>query len=56
MNSIGHLTISITKSVARLAACVLLYIASPVPILQLIAALFGAAELLGILEELVDKR
>jgi len=56
MNSIGHLAISITKSVARLAACVLLYIASPIPTLQMFAVLFGAAELLGILEELVDKR
>ena len=53
MNSLGHLLLSVVKSVLRICACVLgIYSRSVVPL----AWGFMAAEALGILEELVDKR
>lgn len=53
MNSIGHLVISIAKSALRLGACVWCICSRSVVCLALG---FLVAEILGILEELVDKR
>ena len=53
MNSIGHLVISIVKSVLRMGACVWCFCSGMVVPL---AVGFFLAELLGIAEELVDKR
>ena len=51
MNSKGHLYISISKSVIRIAGCIIgVYNIMAIPIC------FGIAELLGVAEELVDKR
>ena len=53
MNSKGHLLISIAKSALRIGACCLsLSSGSPFPL----AMGFLVAEVLGIAEELVDKR
>lgn len=53
MNSKGHLIISITKSSLRIVSCIIsIMIGSFEPLV----IGFGGAELLGILEELVDKR
>lgn len=53
MNSKGHLFISIAKSGLRIISSVLsITLSSFLPL----AIGFGCAELLGILEELVDKR
>ena len=53
MNSIGHLVISIAKSGLRIAACIVSLMNGT---LWPLAAGFLAAEVLGIAEELVDKR
>ena len=53
MNSRGHLLLSIVKSCVRISGCV---IAIATYNWIWIAGLFGAAELLGIAEELVDNR
>ena len=53
MNSKGHLFISIAKSVVRIGACGWALVSGRVIPL---AAGFLAAEVLGIAEELVDKR
>ena len=53
MNSKGHLFISIAKSSLRILSCVLsIALKSFTPL----AFGFGVAEILGVLEELVDKR
>lgn len=53
MNSKGHLFISITKSGLRILSCILsIILKSFTPL----AIGFGVAEILGVLEELVDKR
>ena len=53
MNSIGHLTISIAKSLIRIGACAwCIKTGSVVPL----AIGFLAAEVLGIAEETVDNR
>jgi len=53
MNSIGHLLISILKSAIRIGACIWCIAAKDI---MPMAIGFLAAELLGIMEELVDKR
>lgn len=63
----NHMNISILKSVIRIAACVILCLTSlglaecklngnPISDLFVFTLLFGIAEVLGILEELFDKR
>ena len=53
MNSFGHLVVSLVKSTLRIFACVwCIYSCSVMPL----AIGFLAAEVLGILEELLDKR
>ena len=53
MNSTGHLLVSVAKSILRMGACVwCLYTGTVLPL----AVGFLAAEILGIVEELVDKR
>ena len=53
MNSLGHLLVSIGKSIIRIGACVWsIYAKSAIPL----AWGFMFAEVLGIVEELVDKR
>lgn len=53
MNSTGHLLISIAKSGLRIASCIVSLMHGNV---WPLAAGFLAAEVLGIAEELVDKR
>ena len=53
MNSKGHLFISVSKSIVRIGSCVWSLISGKVTPL---AVGFLGAEVLGILEELVDKR
>ena len=53
MNSIGHLTISVLKSSIRILACIWCIQYGGVAEL---AIGFLAAEVLGIVEEMVDKR
>lgn len=53
MNSKGHLFISIAKSVIRIASCCTAMATDSV---KAIAVGFVAAEILGVAEELVDKR
>lgn len=53
MNSLGHLLVSIGKSIVRIASCgISIHTGTVLPL----AVGFLAAEVLGILEELVDKR
>lgn len=53
MNSMGHLFVSIVKSVLRIGACGwCIHTGTVTPL----AIGFLAAEVLGIVEELVDKR
>jgi hypothetical protein len=53
MNSLGHLTVSIMKSLLRIGACVwCICTGNVIPL----AIGFLAAEVLGIVEELVDER
>jgi len=53
MNSLGHLLISISKSGIRIASCIVSLLHGSV---WPIAIGFLVAEVLGIAEELVDKR
>jgi hypothetical protein len=53
MNSLGHLIISLVKSLIRLLSCGISVINKSV---MPIAIGFALAELLGIMEEAVDKR
>lgn len=53
MNSFGHLIVSISKSILRIGSCVLAYGTDSV---KYLAIGFLIAEILGIAEELVDKR
>lgn len=53
MNSLGHFLVSLGKSILRIGACVWTAITVDVVIL---AIGFVLAEVLGIVEELVDKR
>lgn len=53
MNSLGHLLISIGKSIIRMGSCIWTIVSGTV---LPIAIGFLIAEILGILEELVDKR
>ena len=53
MNSLGHLLISIGKSIIRIGSCIWSICTGAV---LPIAIGFLVAEVLGILEELVDKR
>lgn len=53
MKDKGHFYISLAKSVIRIGGCVLAAIEGS---LVLLCAAFGVAELLGIAEELADKR
>lgn len=53
MNSLGHFLVSLGKSILRIGACVWAAVSKDVVVL---AVGFGIAELLGILEEVVDKR
>lgn len=53
MNSLGHLLISIVKSGLRIAACIVSLMHGTI---WPLAAGFLVAEVLGIAEELVDKR
>ena len=53
MNSIGHLLVSIVKSIIRIVACAFsIHTGTVLPL----AIGFLAAEVLGIAEELVDER
>lgn len=63
----NHMNISLLKSVLRIAACIILCLTSlgvaeckfngnPISDLFVFGLLFGLAEVLGILEELFDKR
>jgi len=53
VNSRGHFWVSTAKSVIRLFGVALTLVTKSVVVL---AVAFGVAELLGIVEELVDKR
>ena len=53
MNSIGHLLTSIAKSVIRIGACIWALCSGTI---MPLAIGFLVAEVLGIAEELVDKR
>ncbi len=53
MNSLGHFLISLVKSLLRIGACVWTGLTGNIVVL---AVGFGIAEILGILEEIVDKR
>ena len=53
MNSKGHLYISLIKSTIRIIGCVSTLVTKDI---VLLAVAFGFAELLGVLEELADKR
>lgn len=53
MNSLGHLVLSVTKSGLRIAACSVSLLHETI---WPLAAGFLVAEILGIAEELVDKR
>lgn len=53
MNSTGHLVISIAKSALRIGSCIYCMATG---LLWPLAAGFLVAEVLGVLEELVDKR
>ena len=53
MNSFGHLTVSIMKSLLRMGACA--WCISTGNVIPLAIGFLGA-EALGIVEELVDKR
>lgn len=53
MNSLGHFLVSLSKSILRIGACIWTVVSGNVVVL---ATGFGIAELLGILEEVVDKR
>jgi hypothetical protein len=53
MKSKGHLLISLIKSVIRIISCVIAYLMHT---WEVIAIGFVIAELLGVIEELVDKR
>lgn len=53
MNSKGHLYISLLKSAIRIIGCVSTLVTKDI---VLLAVAFGFAELLGVLEELADKR
>ena len=53
MGSLGHFLISLGKSVLRIGSCIWVLIS---PSLMVLAIGFGVAEILGIVEELVDKR
>lgn len=55
MNSRGHLIISSIKSMVRIFACILAVFA-PINKLEILAIGLLVAEVLGIFEELVDKR
>lgn len=52
MNDFGHFIISLIKSILRIIGCILAVIYS----IKLGFLLFGIAEILGIAEEIVDKR
>ena len=53
MNSKGHLYISLVKSAIRIIGCMGTLLTGDI---ILLAGSFGFAELLGIMEELADKR
>jgi hypothetical protein len=52
-NSKEHFVTSITKSLIRILGCAVAYITSSV---EVFAIIFALAEILGIVEELVDER
>lgn len=58
MGDKGHFWISIIKSGTRICACIsaLLLLLGPIEKIVCLSIGFGAAEFLGILEEVVDKR
>lgn len=61
MSKLNHMTVSICKSIIRLVACTSLVVRayfnlSVYSALIMFGILFGVAELLGIVEEVVDKR
>lgn len=53
MNSKGHLIVSLVKSSLRIGGCIISLINAS---LEVLCLSFLAAELLGIIEELLDKR
>lgn len=53
MNSYGHLIVSILKSTLRIGSCIYCLVSN---ILWPLAAGFLVAEILGVLEEIVDER
>lgn len=53
MNSKGHLYVSLAKSAIRILGTIVTYFTGDVMIL---AWTFGCAEILGVVEELADKR
>lgn len=61
MSKLNHMLVSICKSIIRLIACtgLVIRILLSLPVtnaLVMFGTLFGIAELLGIIEELADKR
>ena len=53
MNSKGHLYVSLAKSAIRIISAIVTYFTGDVMVL---AWGFGCAEILGVVEELADKR
>ena len=53
MGSLGHFLVSLGKSILRIGACIWAAVSKDIAVL---AIGFLIAELLGILEEIVDKR
>lgn len=56
MNSKWHLISSILKSILRIAGCIYVFLNPTSNGIKVLAVLFALAEILGILEELGDKR
>lgn len=56
MNSKWHLISSILKSILRIAGCIYVILNPTFNGVKVLAVLFALAEILGILEELGDKR
>lgn len=52
----NHFSISVFKSIIRIIACIILFLATKEHSVGVFSLLFLVAELLGVLEELFDKR
>lgn len=56
MGSKAHLCVSAVKSTIRIAVCVLVFLMTHHAAIKLLAAGLAMAEVIGIVEELVDTR